>query len=96
MQTIRAILPPASPKFPAAATHVLIRSVSLDAPPLFFFELQIRTPGAAPEDPETVESLTAGNVSMTLSQWENWRDDMPDEEYIARKITNRLGLDLAP
>jgi hypothetical protein len=110
MQTIRAILPPTNPKFPAAATHVLIRATSLTAPPAFFYELQIRTPGAqvpavgapgepgyvpAYTEPESVESLTAGNVSMTLAQWDNWRDDMTDLEYVARKICNRLDLTLA-
>lgn len=107
MDIITAIQSPTQPIYPPAATHLLIRTGSLGVPPSYYWQLQKRTPqpdlpaqgtpgqpGYTPAQPQPdiVLPLTDGNVSMTMNQWDNWKNDMTDEEYISRKITNNLGL----
>jgi exosome complex RNA-binding protein Rrp42 (RNase PH superfamily) len=74
--------------YPSTANVLLIRSITLGPPPVFYYELQnvvVVPPVAEQLDPTTgavliaaqdeqsiVTVLKSGNVSMTEDQWDNW------------------------
>ena len=81
--------------FPAEATQLAIRSITLGPPPSYYFQLQrvTITPGKSGKtdlvtgevivseipDETTVVVLKDGNVNMTEQQWQAWAANLGPE-----------------
>ena len=91
--------------FPSTANTLSIRGVGPvddSGRPNYLWELQDvqETSPAIPATADTPEvpavystvSLTAGNIAMTVAQWNNWGKTTPDEEYQLSCIATNLGL----
>jgi hypothetical protein len=94
--------------FPAEATQLAIRSITLGPPPSYYYELQnvvVVPPVSEQLDPTTgavliaaapeqtiVTVLKNGNVSMTEAQWNAWPADADDDKVQLDAIAANLGL----
>ena len=68
--------------WPAEATQLAIRSITLGPPPSYYFQLLA--------DDGTV--LKDGNVNMTQEQWAAWPADADDDKVQLDAISANLGL----
>ena len=72
--------------WPAEATQLAIRSITLGPPPSYYFQLQ------AVDSDGNVTVLKDGNVSMTQEQWNAWPADADDDAVQLDAIAANLGL----
>ena len=68
--------------YPAEATQLAIRSITLGPPPAYFYQL-LAADGTVLKD---------GNVSMTQEQWNAWPADADDDKVQLDAISANLGL----
>ena len=68
--------------FPAEATQLAIRSITLGPPPSYYFQL-LAADGTVLKD---------GNVNMTQEQWAAWPADADDDKVQLDAIAANLGL----
>ena len=68
--------------WPAEATQLAIRSITLGPPPAYFYQL-LAADGTVLKD---------GNVSMTQEQWAAWPADADDDKVQLDAISANLGL----
>ena len=68
--------------YPAEATQLAIRSITLGPPPSYYFQL-LAADGTVLKD---------GNVSMTEAQWAAWPADADDDKVQLDAISANLGL----
>ena len=68
--------------WPAEATQLAIRSITLGPPPAYFYQL-LAADGTVLKD---------GNVSMTQEQWAAWPADADDDAVQLDAIAANLGL----
>ena len=68
--------------WPAEATQLAIRSITLGPPPAYFYQL-LAADGTVLKD---------GNVSMTQDQWAAWPADADDDAVQLDAIAANLGL----
>jgi len=68
--------------WPAEATQLAIRSITLGPPPSYYFQL-LAVDGTVLKD---------GNVSMTQEQWAAWPADADDDKVQLDAISANLGL----
>ena len=68
--------------WPAEATQLAIRSITLGPPPSYYFQL-LAADGTVLKD---------GNVNMTQEQWAAWPADANDDKVQLDAIAANLGL----
>ena len=68
--------------YPAEATQLAIRSITLGPPPSYYFQL-LAADGTVLKD---------GNVNMTQEQWAAWPADADDDAVQLDAISANLGL----